>query len=101
MILQTKSELGYMNPLGLWSKIFALALDILIVGAEHATYAMFMRKNGKTKTLTHMYEKETILKPHQHQCDKFLFSNKMVSYCQTKHITKMYYQLADTMAKCT
>ena len=54
MILQTKFELGNMNPLGLWSKIYALALDILIVGAEHATYAMFMRKNGKSKTLTHM-----------------------------------------------
>ena len=63
MILQTKFELGNMNPLGLWSKIFALALDILIVGAEHATYAMFMRKNGKIQNID-TYEKETILKPH-------------------------------------
>ena len=35
MILQTKFELENMNPLGLWSKIYALALDILIVGADH------------------------------------------------------------------
>ena len=49
MILQTKFELGNMKPLGLWSKTYALSPYVLIVGAEHATYAMFMRNNGKTE----------------------------------------------------
>ena len=53
MILQTKFELGNMNPLGLWSKIYALSPYVLIVGAEHATYAMFMRNNGKTEKPKH------------------------------------------------
>ena len=55
MILQTKFELGNMKPLGLWSKTYALSPYVLIVGAEHATYAMFMRNNGKTGKPKHYY----------------------------------------------
>ena len=80
MILQTKFELGNMNPLGLWSKIYALALDILIVGAEHATYAMIMRKNGKTSA------------------PNFSSQTKWYRTVRQNTNTKMYYRLTDTMA---